>query len=195
MENPSFHRKKVRHFDEPGQFHELTFSCYQRLQLLTDDAWLSMLSESIDAATRRHGYFLTAFVYMPEHVHLLVFPQEKASGIDQLLKAIKRPFSYRIKRLLAQTGDPLLQTLTVHQRPGVHTFRFWQEGPGYDRNLLTSKATSAAINYIHLNPVRRGLAPSELDWRWSSAGCYADFCVEPDLGLPSVTMIDQILSY
>lgn len=37
MGHPQSHRKRVRHFDEPGHVHELTFSCYQRRQLLVDD--------------------------------------------------------------------------------------------------------------------------------------------------------------
>jgi REP-associated tyrosine transposase len=45
---------------------------------------------------------LVAFVYMPEHVHLLVYPDQNASTIDALLKAIKRPFSYRIKMSAAR---------------------------------------------------------------------------------------------
>jgi hypothetical protein len=36
----------------------------------------------------------------------------------------------------------LLERLTVRQRPGVATFRFWQEGPGYDRNLTKSIASA-----------------------------------------------------
>ncbi len=173
--------------------HELTFSCYRRLQLLTDDMLGFMLTESIDLATRRHGYLLTAFVYMPEHVHLLVLPQDKASRIDQLLKAIKRPFSYRIKRLLAETGSPLLEKLTIRQRAGVQAFRFWQEGPGYDRNLVTVKAALAAMAYIHLNPVRRGLVEFELDWWWSGARYHSEPSIEPSPGLPSVSPLSELL--
>ena len=111
------YRKRVQHFNLANQFHELTFSCYGRMPLLSNDSWRSMLTESIDRVTRCHGYCLTAFVYMPEHVHLLVFPHDAASRIDELLKAIKRPFSYRIKRLLTEKRSPLLEKLTVRQRP------------------------------------------------------------------------------
>jgi putative transposase len=180
MERSPLYRKKVRHFNEPNQFHELTFSCYKRLPLLTNNAWRFMLTDSIDRAMQRHGYLLTAFVYMPEHVHLLIFPQDTPSPIDHLLKAIKRPFSYRIKPLLTESGSPLLRQLTVPQRPGVTVFRFWQEGPGYDRNLISLETASDATKYIHLNPVRRGIVESELDWRWSSARHYIETRIEPD---------------
>ena len=75
------HRKRVRHYDEPGDCHELTFSCYRRLPLLTNDGWREMLSRSIDRAMLGHRYRLVAFVYMPEHVHLLVCPDGDASKV------------------------------------------------------------------------------------------------------------------
>jgi putative transposase len=112
------HRKRVKHFDEPGHFHELTFSCFQRRPLLTNHEWRCLLSESIDRAMARHGYQLSAFVFMPEHVHLIVLPGGDASKIDLLLSAIKRPYSFRIKRLLEQQKSSLLKTLDVQQRRG-----------------------------------------------------------------------------
>ena len=106
---------------------------------------------------------------MPEHVHLLVFPERNAADISSLLRAIKRPFSYRIKKLLIETGSDLLSQLTIQQRPGVMTFRFWQEGPGYDRNIYEPETIHTAIEYIHNNPVKRGLCERAIDWKWSSA--------------------------
>jgi putative transposase len=172
MKQPPGHRKQIRHYHDPGHIHELTFSCYLRSPLLTNDVWRAMLAESIDRAMEGHRYRLAAFVFMPEHVHLIIYPLAQADPIDTLLKAIKRPFSYRIKQLLVQSKSPLLQELTVHQRPGVMTFRYWQEGPGYDRNLTKANTVLAAIDYLHLNPVRRRLVQRAIDWQWSSARFY-----------------------
>ena len=41
------HRKRVRYYDEPGHCHELTFSCYRRLPLLTNHVWRAMLGVSV----------------------------------------------------------------------------------------------------------------------------------------------------
>jgi len=65
------HRKKVRHYDQPGHVHELTFSCYRRLPLLTNDQWREQFCIAVDRATDRHHHHLLAFVLMPEHVHLM----------------------------------------------------------------------------------------------------------------------------
>ncbi len=66
----------------------------------------------------------------------------------------------------------MLDRLTVRERPGKTCFRFWQEGPGYDRNLSSPAVIEAAIDYIHLNPVRRGFVQQAVDWTWSSASWY-----------------------
>jgi putative transposase len=42
------HRKRVKHYHDPGHVHELTFSCYHRWPLLTNDAWRKILAENID---------------------------------------------------------------------------------------------------------------------------------------------------
>ena len=180
------HRKRVTHFNESGHYHKLTFSCFRRLPLLTDDVCRRLLSHSIEQAMDRHHYRLVAFVYMPTHVHLLTFSEAAASRIDQLLRAIKRPFSFRVKQHLEANGSQLLSLLTVRQRPGVMTFRFWQEGPGYDRNLTRPEAILAVIDYIHNNPVRRGLCQRVVEWRWSSARYYHTEGEEQDSALPRI---------
>jgi len=184
------HRKRVKHYDEPGHFHELTFSCFQRRPLLTNHHWRCLLSEAIDRAVERHGYVLAAFVFMPEHVHLLVLPESSASDVDALLKAIKRPYSFRIKRLLQRSNSPLLETLDVRQRPGVRSFRYWQEGPGYDRNLDRAETVLAAIEYFHLNPVKRGLVKRAIDWQWSSARWFEQIDYNKDVRIPKLNKLD-----
>ncbi|HEX4130717.1 MAG TPA: hypothetical protein VHZ24_11800 [Pirellulales bacterium] len=75
-----------------------------------------------------------------------------------------------------------MKQLTIPERPGKDAFRFWQEGGGYDRNLTTSKAAYSVIDYLHLNPVRRGLVEHPRQWKWSSFRYYESdgMHVEPD---------------
>lgn len=172
MDNARPHRKLVKHYHEPGDLHELTFSCYHRLPLLTNDSWRQRLARCIDAAGQQTDIELAAFVFMPEHVHLLVVPSTSEPEIDRYLALIKQPFSKSMKELLLDIQSPLVDRLTVQERPGKTCFRFWQEGPGYDRNLNTPSSIEAAIDYIHQNPVRRGLVARAIDWKWSSACWY-----------------------
>ncbi len=205
------HRKRVKHYHEPGDFHELTFSCYDRLPRLVRDDWRRLLCQAIDKAIAAHDFALVAFVLMPEHVHLLVYPRSQTAKtlatqgcrqwhpvasdvgssesvlkrLSRLLADIKQPLSGRIKRVLVKENSPLLSELTVMERPGKPVFRFWQEGPGYDRNLSSKETILAAIDCLHLNPVRRGLAARPIGWKWSSARWYATDGKDRDPYLPT----------
>jgi len=175
------HRKRVKHFLVAGHFHELTFSCYRRKPLLTNDIWRERLARSIDRACRLEQFRLIAFVFMPEHVHLLVLPMMEQANVSRLLAQIKQPFSKQIKQILIEHEATLLDALTVRERPGKHCFRFWQEGPGFDRNLFNPDTVEASIEYIHLNPVKRMLCRNAVEWKWSSARFYLDRTVDPAL--------------
>ena len=133
------------------------------------------------------GFSLVAFVFMPEHVHLLSYGSQPDANVSRLLKAIKRPLSFKIKQCLVEQGSPLVSELTIRERPDVEVFRFWQEGSGYDRNLHTAQAVLASIDYLHMNPVRRRLAESAAEWKWSSARHYLKAEHDPDL--PTITKL------
>ena len=166
------HRKTIKHYHEPGHLHELTFSCYRRLPLLTNNEWKTKLSRCIDKAGEEESFQLAAFVFMPDHVHLLVVPETSDANISRYLARLKQPFSKYVKSQLEESKSPLADKLTVRERPGKTTFRFWQEGPGYDRNLFEPKTIAASLNYLHTNPVTRNLCPRAIDWTWSSARFY-----------------------
>jgi putative transposase len=183
------HRKTIKHYHEPGDLHELTFSCYRRMPLLTNDAWRVHFARGLDTALTAEAFHLVAFVLMPEHVHLLVWPTRvdaTAECISRFLAAVKLYASQHVKADLERSGSRLLSRLTIRERPGRMAFRYWQEGPGYDRNLQTEKAVTGSIEYLHLNPVRRGLCESPLDWPWSSARWHASEGANVDGDLPRI---------
>jgi putative transposase len=123
---------------------------------------------------------------MPEHVHLIAYSHESGARVEDLLYAIKKPCSSRIKRDLEHSGNPLVEHLTIQERPGKLCFRFWQEGPGFDRNVDEVKAAVTAAEYIHHNPVRRGLCASPDQWRWSSWKFYHEPKLPVDGALPRI---------
>lgn len=58
-------------------------------------------------------------------------------------------------------------------------YHFWQEGGGYDRNVKTRESAKKMLQYIHNNPVRRGLAALHKDWLWSSYRDWEDLGTGP----------------
>ena len=51
--------------------------------------------------------------------------------------------------------------------------RSWQPGGGYDRNITRTAILRSMIEYLHANPVHRGLVARAEDWEWSSARWHA----------------------
>ena len=164
--------KRCKRFDIPGDAHELTFSCFRQYKLLARDRTRQWLIDALDRARARHGFDIWAYVIMPEHVHLLVYPRSEECRMSRVLTAIKWPVARKALQYLRQAGSPWVEKLTDRQPSGRVAVRFWQRGGGYDRNITKESTLRAAIQYIHDNPVRRGLARGVTDWYWSSAAWY-----------------------
>ncbi len=158
-------------FNEAGQGHELTFSCFRRYKFLAAEKTCQWLADEIGQARIQLHFSLWAYVFMPEHVHLIIFPRKPDYDIRKILKAIKEPVGRKAVIYLRTHAPEWLPRVTV--RRGKRTERrFWQTGGGYDRNITESHTLFAMIEYIHLNPVRRGLVLRACDWKWSSAGWF-----------------------
>lgn len=71
-----------------------------------------------------------------------------------------------------ETHAPQWLPKITRRRGGSRERLFWQSSEGYDRNIEEPRTLRAMIDYLHLNPVRRGLVARAADWRWSSAGWY-----------------------
>jgi putative transposase len=185
------HRKTVRHFDLPGDAHFLTFSCYQRLPLLNKDRTRSWLIESIERARWKHSFDLWAWVIMPEHVHLLIYPRDAKYRVADILTSIKRPVGERAIAYLKDRRSNFIECLLVHTRTRS-SYRFWQAGPVYDHNVDDPVVAHRIVDYIHENPIRRGLVARMDEWQWSSSrdwsGC-DDVLLRVDRTLPAVLEI------
>jgi len=119
------------------------------------------MRESVD----RCGIELIAWVVMPEHVHLLVAPPVAGQvDIGSLLKRIKQSHATKVITHWRR------HNATIHER--IHEsngrVRYWQPGGGFDRNVRDHEELLAVVDYIHANPVKRGLVARKSDWRWSS---------------------------
>lgn len=163
------HRRKS--YNIPGHAHELTFSCYHRYPFLQAERCCNWLAESIQAAAKSQGYWLWAYVFMPDHVHLIVYPHREAYSMERILEEIKRPVGTKAIDYLHTYDREWLARVT--RRRGQRTESlFWQSGGGYDRNITSPKTLARMIDYTHENPVRKCLVADPRDWMWSSAGHY-----------------------
>jgi putative transposase len=130
-------------YQQTGEFHFLTFSCFSCRTYLSTVAALELFEDALERVRLRSLFAVAGYVVMPEHVHLLV--NEPGRGLlSRTVQALKLSVSMRSS-----------------ERP------FWQ-AHYYDFNISTHEKFVEKLRYIHRNPVRRGLVEKPEDWKWSS---------------------------
>jgi len=163
-------RRKI--YDSERALHFVTFSCYRRRSLLDTPQARRIVLGTLNAQLTRLDGRCAGFVVMPEHVHaLLWFPAEGL--LSECLKQWKRTSSVRIQELLQTTL--VAYAAELPKREPVRQPRY------YDFNVYSPRKLAEKLQYMHLNPVRRGLVAKAVDWRWSSARFYE---LHRTVGLP-----------
>jgi len=173
------YRKQLRRFDEPHEARFLTFSCFKRRPFLSRDRSRRWFIEALERARKIHGIDVWAFVIMPEHVHLLVYPRQRVVKMADFLYSLKKSVTNRSLEFVRREAPAFLRRMEDTQPNGKRAFRFWQRGGGYDENLFNPKKIWEKIRYIHMNPVRRDLCEQPEDWPWSSASAYENHSAHP----------------
>jgi len=118
---------------------------------------------------------IEGFVIMPEHIHMLL----RGSGdavrkfMQYSLAETSREISSYL-RLRAKAGDVeaarWLETFSDRAN-GPAQFKVWKER--FRCVALDQEgAVRTKLEYMHWNPVKRGLAASPEHWRWSSHAHY-----------------------
>ncbi|PQO43721.1 REP-associated tyrosine transposase [Blastopirellula marina] len=178
-----YHRKQTCRYDVPGDPHFLTFSCFQRLPLLARERTCRFFIDGLQRSREKNPFQLWAFVIMPEHIHLVLLPEENVK-IKDILSSLKQSVSKRAIQWLRENSPEFLPRLEDVQPSGKRCYRFWQRGGGYDRNLRSTRDIHEKLRYVHLNPVRRGLVARSIYWPWSSASAW-------ESGLDDLIRIDR----
>ena len=140
----------LKRYQNTGDLHFITFSCYRRLPLLENHRAYALFEWALEQARINYGFEIIGYVLMPEHVHLLMSETDRES-VATALKAVKQS----VARRLVGRGE-----------------HFWQ-GRYYDFNVRTGKKRIEKLRYMHRNPVKRGLVEKPEDWQWSSFRNYA----------------------
>lgn len=142
---------RLKRYQQTGDIHFITFSCYRRAPLLETQQARNTFVITLERVRRWYGFYLSGFVVMPEHVHLLLSEPEN-SNLAVVLQMLKQIVSQKLNE---HATDP-----------------FWQPRY-YDFNVRRAQKLIEKLDYIHGNPVERGLVTCPEDWTWSSARHYA----------------------
>jgi putative transposase len=132
----------------------ITASTWEKMCILQSKRMASLFTEVLNHYREAGRYRLHEYVVMPNHFHLLITPIPPVS-LEKAVQFIKGGFSYRAKRELGMKGE------------------IWQTS-FYDRRVRDGGEYLRFRHYIHMNPVRRGLAIAPDEFPYSSANLKLD---------------------
>ena len=136
------------------------------------DADFHQLALALNRARRSHPFYLTAWVFLPDHWHAIISPPYPLT-ISQVMKSVK-----------------ISSTILINRRRSERS-ELWQ-ARFFDRALRTVKEYNDKVEYIHLNPVKAGLVRRPEDWPWSSVREYSGSVQDASTRHPYLP-IDRVL--
>ena len=119
---------------------------------LEEKDYLFMLA-ALKEITKKRSLDIYAFCLMPNHVHILASPRE--DRLDEAMRDLFSRYAMMFNRKYERKG---------------HLFA----GPYRQAVCLDDSYLLAASLYIHMNPVRAGIAGNPRKYRWSSVKLYDD---------------------
>ncbi len=135
----------LKRHQQARDLHFITFSCYRRQPLLSSAHAKRLFDQALEQARRAYGFYVTGYVIMPEHVHLLISEPER-STLARALQALKQSVARKL----------------------IGGWEHSWQARYYDFNVWTKRKRVEKLRYMHRNPVKRGLVEKPEDWPWSS---------------------------
>ena len=161
-----------RRYFHPGQLQFVTPSTYRRTPVFSSERFCRDFVEVLNELRHAMQFLLVGWVLMPDHFHLLIKP-EPADTTSLILQRLKGRTARRILAALRQhpeNGWCRKMLARFRLPPSVHDechYRVWQRR-FYPFNVSSVKKRREKLNYMHSNPVQRGLVSSPEQWPWSS---------------------------
>lgn len=149
--------------------HFITLTVLHWIPVFTRQETVNILLESIKFLAK-DGLKVYAYVILENHCHFVI--QSK-----QLDRDIAHYKSYTAKQMIQYLSNnnvkQILEQLAFYKKAHKNdrAYQFWQEGV-HPELIQNDEMMRQKINYIHLNPVKRGYVDQAEHWRYSSARDY-----------------------
>jgi putative transposase len=127
----------------------ISFATWGRRSILQSNPLCDLLLSVLRENRAKGRFRVHEFVFMQDHVHLLLTPGPMAS-LEKVMQFIKGGFSFRAKKELNFQGE------------------IWQKG--YDgRRVRDADDYAQHVEYVWMNPVRAGWVERAEEYMYSSA--------------------------
>jgi REP element-mobilizing transposase RayT len=187
------------------EYHFVTGSIGGYLPLFECQEFSTAFIDTINRVRKSYKVLVTAWVIMPEHYHFLLWHSsgeqirkfmqtvlsQSSSGILALIKGESPYKEYkwknRKKNLLGVAKRNYLLTVFRNRANGPATYSMWKEQCRVIP-MWGSRKIKAHIDYIHANPVRRGIVTDPVEYELSSYG----YWFEGKDGLVGIDVVDGL---
>lgn len=137
----------------PGLPHHVTQRGNGRARTFFGEADYGLYRDMLAEHCAGADVSVWGWVLMPNHVHLILVPQDE-DGLRRALAPLHRRYAGHVHAREKRTGH------------------FWQGRFGCV--AMDDDHLAAALVYVDMNPVRARLAKRAADWRWSSVHAHLD---------------------
>jgi putative transposase len=158
--------KRLKRFHGGGEFHFITCSCYHRRQFLKSGRRRDLFLKILEEVRNKYKFIVSGYVVMPEHFHLLI-GEPPEGGVSTVMQVLKQRVARKMRSKRGTRNQNQRLLFEDNQPP-----QFWQVRY-YDFNVYSRKKYVEKLNYMHNNPVKRGLVSRPEEWTWSSYRFYA----------------------
>ena len=162
----------------------ITSTIVEWLPVFTSKPYFDILIESLAFCRQHKALKLYAFVILDNHFHCIL----SSPNLQACITDLKRYTARRIlDQLRADRKEWLLNQFAFFKKRHKNrsTYQVWQEGY-HPQWIISEEMLINKIEYIHNNPVKRGLVSLPEHWLYSSARSLVH-------GKPSVVELDEIL--
>ena len=129
----------------------LTFCTFGRQPHFVESTDVALVRTQIERAAVDQRFAITAYCYMPDHVHLLVEGQSEGSDCREFISRAKQYSGFHYQAMFGR--------------------RLWQRY-GFERTLRSEEAAISVARYILENPVRAGLVDQIDQYEFSGSSVY-----------------------
>jgi len=160
---------KYKIYPETTAYYFSTIAIIQWLPVFKEDKYCNIIIDSLKFCQENKGLGILGYVIMPTHLHLLTF-----NSAEKLLSGIMRDFkaftSKKLRKQLEEDGNENFIRIFSKAARSLHKqeFKIWQDG-FHPVALFSEKWFAEKMDYIHMNPVRKGFVELPEHWKYSSA--------------------------
>jgi REP element-mobilizing transposase RayT len=151
-----------------GSIYYVTTNIYKRLPIFSSSSFIIPLLDSLNFYRFQHSFSLLGYVIMPNHLHLLIWP-DGHSSIEEIMRDFKKFTAVRLERQaeVEKRADWLAAFKLAGQTTGRSKNKVWQDSY-WDTIVYGERILRQKLNYMHRNPVRAGLVQSVEEYPYSS---------------------------